>query len=182
MLCAVLGIVGSATAVESAGRNFETLFAIRMLAAPVAVEFLSLSTFDHDTSLVAYLQKFRSSAWPDLSHLLQSENALYILRSPFTDKVYAGRTVNFRRRHTDHFHRIDNPSAAGQIPAYHVIRNLAGSFRRASCFHVLHVACCASGRGSEGCSYLGASLHPWLGFQTKCAEGLPPCTLGAQSC
>ena len=53
MLCAVLGIVGSATAVESAGRDFETLFAIRTLAAPVAVEFLSLSTFDHDTSLVA---------------------------------------------------------------------------------------------------------------------------------
>ena len=50
---------------------------------------------------------------------------LYILRSPYTDKVYAGRSVNIRRRHTDHFHRIDNPAATGQIPAYHVIRGLA---------------------------------------------------------
>ena len=36
------------------------------------------------------------------------------------------------------------------------------SFKHASCLHVLHATCCASGRGSERCSCLGASLHPWL--------------------
>ena len=125
ILCAILGSVSDATALRSSGRDFETLLAIRVLATPVAIEFLSLSNFDHDASLVAYLQRFRNSAWPDVLRLWESENVLYILWSPFTDKVYAGRSVNIRRRHTDHFHRIDNPAATGQIPAYHVIRDLA---------------------------------------------------------
>ena len=161
MLCAVLGIVGSATAVESAGRDFETLFAIRMLAAPVAVEFFSLSTFDHDTSLVAYLQKFRNSAWPDLSHLLQSENVLHILWSPFTDKVYAGRTINFRRRRTDHFHRVDNPSAAGQTPAYHVIRNLAPSGVHPAAMYFMLPVVQVEGDRRDAAIWVRAFIHGW---------------------
>ena len=86
---------------------------------------------------------------------------LYILWSPFTVKVYAGRTVNFRRRHTDHFHRIDNPSAAGQIPAYHVIRNLAPSGTHpASMYFMLPVAQ-VEGDRRDAVIWERAFIHGW---------------------
>lgn len=161
ILCAILGSVSDATALRSSGRDFETLLAIRVLATPVAIEFLSLSNFDHDASLVAYLQRFRNSAWPDVLRLWESENVLYILWSPFTDKVYAGRSVNIRRRHTDHFHRIDNPAATGQIPAYHVIRDLAPQGVHPASMYFMMPIVQVDGDARDAIVWERAFIHGW---------------------
>ena len=100
--------------------SFAAMLEMRIAATPVVVEFLSLSQFSHDAALVSYVQKFPGNLWPEQQP--ESHNLLYVLWSPLHDRVYAGRTVNFERRHTDHCHRIHSPTAEGQIPAYHLLR------------------------------------------------------------
>ena len=66
---------------------------------------------------------------------------------------YAGRTVNFRRRH--------NPNAAGQIPAYHVIRNLAPSgVHPASMYFMLPVVQ-VEGDRRDAVIWERAFIHGW---------------------
>ena len=100
--------------------SLSALLDLRLVSLPVVIEYLSLSTFDHDVSLVAYLKRFPGGLWPHLTTI--PCNALYVLWSPLHSHVYAGRTVDFNRRHTDHTFRIHNPGATGQIPAYFFFR------------------------------------------------------------
>ena len=96
------------------------LLELRLASLPIVAEYLSLSTFDHDQSLLAYLKKFPGGLWPDMASI--PSNALYVLWSPLHSHMYAGRTIDFNRRHTDHSYRIHNPGATGQIPAYFFLR------------------------------------------------------------
>ncbi|OLQ00129.1 ERAD-associated E3 ubiquitin-protein ligase doa10 [Symbiodinium microadriaticum] len=100
-----------------------TVLEIRLACIPIVVEYLSLSSFDHDVSLVNYLTRFPGSRWPHMSPI--PANTLYVLWYPLHSFLYGGRTVNFLRRHTDHSYRIHNPSATGQIPAYFFVREKA---------------------------------------------------------
>ena len=103
--------------------SFVALLELRRACAPIVVEYLFLSHFAHDQSLIRYIASFPGSLWPDLSRI--PATTLYILWSPLHDKVYAGRTINFVRRHLDHTHRIHCPYAPGQIPAYFAFREHA---------------------------------------------------------
>lgn len=103
--------------------SFVALLELRLACAPIVVEYLFLSHFAHDQSLIRYIASFPGSLWPDLSRI--PATTLYILWSPLHDKVYAGRTINFVRRHLDHTHRIHCPHAPGQIPAYFAFREHA---------------------------------------------------------
>lgn len=101
-------------------RSFAVMFEFRVASFPVVAEYLSISKFSHDCSLLRYLKNFPGGLWPNLTPI--PETVLYILWSPLHDKIYAGRSVNFERRHTDHCHRIHCSTASGQIPAYHALR------------------------------------------------------------
>ena len=80
--------------------SFVALLELRLACAPIVVEYLFLSHFAHDQSLIRYIASFPGSLWPDLSRI--PATTLYILWSPLHDKVYAGRTINFVRRHLDY--------------------------------------------------------------------------------
>ena len=98
-----LGLPGS--------RSFAIMFEFRVASFPVVAEYLSISKFSHDCSLLRYLKNFPGGLWPNLTPI--PETVL---------KIYAGRSVNFERRHIDHGHRIHCSTASGQIPAYHALR------------------------------------------------------------
>lgn len=101
-------------------RSFATMYEFRLASLPIVIEYLSISKFSHDCSLVRYLSSFPGSLWPQLTS--EPKTVLYILWSPLHDKIYAGRTIGFERRHLDHCHRIHCQNAPGQIPAYHALR------------------------------------------------------------
>ena len=167
-------VIGAATATRPSSRDFESLFSLWMSALPVMVEYLSLSIFAHDVSLVRYLLRFPGSTWPNLHACIGSENLLYLLRSPFTDKVDGGRTINLHRRHIDDFHRIDNAEAVGQIPDYQVIRELVPVGHRADAFYSLVPVVEFPGDITD--AVVREKMFEWLGVQVEHSKGLPTFT------
>ena len=105
--------------------KFQLMLAVRMASLPVVAEFLFLSTRHHDVQLTRYLESFPGSVFPNMRSATESGNLLYILWSPFTDKVYGGRTTCLIETHRQHFCRIADSDMSGQIPAYEVIRATA---------------------------------------------------------
>lgn len=95
--------------------SFLALLELRLACVPIVVEYLFLVNFAHDQSLIRYIASFPGSLWPDLSRI--PATTLYILWSPLHDKVYAGRTINFVRRHLDHTHRIHCQTCTGSNPS-----------------------------------------------------------------
>ena len=98
------------------------MYCIRQIALPVIIEYLSISRYAHDVSLVRYLSKFPGSMWPYLS--FDHANLLYILWSPLHDRTYGGRSTNIAHRHFKHCYNISFPETTNQIPAYFVLRDM----------------------------------------------------------
>ena len=102
--------------------KYRLMFQNQMCFLPVDVEFLRISEKDHDVNLVRFEKDSRGSVFPSLYEAVEASNLLYIFWTPFSDKVYAGRTTCLIERRRQRFCRIADNTLRGQIPAYEVIR------------------------------------------------------------